>query len=75
MLNFLHPIIIHADIAESRNEGSWERELDTFKQLKSVIFDGSLGEGDGVMINIFACLQSGGDGVYGVQNRVADPVA
>lgn len=45
------------------------------EQLEAVIADCSNGEGERVVADILAGLEASGDGVDGVEQRVADPVA
>ena len=71
--NTLVPLIVDGDVDEGGDEGGREGELDTPVELAPIVLDGGEGEGDGVVVDVFAGLQSGGDGVNGVQKDVAYP--
>ena len=72
--NALVALVVDCDVNEGGDEGGGEAELDAPKELEAVVLDGGEGEGDGVMIDVFAGLEAGGYGINGVQECVADPV-
>ena len=45
--------------------------MDPFKQSHFLIFDGGDDIGDGVMVDVLACLETSGDGIYGEEDSVA----
>lgn len=73
--NCPHPPVVHEHIHEGGDEGGRECQLDALEQLEALVAQALLEEHIGVVVLELAGFEAGGDGVNGVQNGVADPVA